>query len=286
MPRYTDSEGRTTLLQDDFIKSKVLIPQQDCIITSPPYNLGIAYGSTDDFIPWEQYEEFSYEWMSKCFDIAADTGRFCLNIPLDSLKGGAKPVYARLVKIAEECGWNYHTTIWWAEDNITKRSAWGSWLKASAPYAITRCEMIAVFYKGTWKKSHDGVSTITKKEFLEYTNGKWAFNGERKKVYTLDDGSKISHPASYPLELPSRLIKLFTFEDDCVFDPFAGTGTTLLAARELGRYGLGFDIDEAYCQLAAKRLDLKKDKHASSNTKSVKRTTLPTITRQSHLRAL
>ena len=278
MNRYSDGEGRITLLNDDFIKSRAQIPQQDCIITSPPYNLGIAYGSTDDFVPWEVYEEFSYEWMSKCYDIAADTGRFCLNVPLDSLKGGARAIYAPLVAIAQECGWKYHTSIIWNEDNITKRSAWGSWLKASAPYVIARVEMIAVFYKGTWKKSHAGTSTIKRDEFLEYTNGLWKFNGESAK--------KVGHPAPFPLELPSRLIKLFTFEDDFVFDPFAGSGTTLLAAKELGRYGYGVDVDEAYCKLAAKRLNLHKEKDVFNRTATRTRRAVPPVSVTTHLRAL
>ena len=87
---------------------------------------------------------------------------------------------------------------------------------------------------------------MTKDEFMEWTNGLWSFPGESKK--------RIGHPAPFPLELPRRCIKLFSYVGDTVLDPFMGSGTTLLAAYKNKRRSIGIDIDENYCRLAEERL--------------------------------
>jgi len=81
---------------------------------------------------------------------------------------------------------------------------------------------------------------------MDWTNGLWTFSGESKK--------KIGHPAPFPVELPKRCIKLFSFVDDVVLDPFLGSGTTLIAAYSTNRKGIGIDIDRNYCELAQKRV--------------------------------
>ena len=117
----------------------------------------------------------------------------------------------------------------------------------SAPYVIAPVELIVVLYKEEWKKTGGSkVSDITKEQFMEWTNGLWSFNGESKK--------RIGHPAPYPIELPYRCIKLFSFTDDIVFDPFTGSGTTLIAANNTNRYSVGLEIDTNYCKLARQRI--------------------------------
>ena len=125
----------------------------DLIITSPPYNVDMKYGSSNDELTYDAYLNFSRDWMKSCYKIAKEDGRFCLNIPLDKNKGGHNSVYADLVEIAKEVGWNYFTTVVWNEGNISRRTAWGSWLSASAPHIIAPVEMIAIFYKKQWKKN-------------------------------------------------------------------------------------------------------------------------------------
>ncbi len=126
---------------------------------------------------------------------------------------------------------------------ISRRTAWGSWLSASAPYVIAPVELIVVVYKESWKKTKGSKqSDISKKEFMDWTNGLWTFNGESKK--------KIGHPA--PKE--NRSIKLFSYVNDVIFDPFVGSGTTLVVAQSCNRRSVGVDIDAKYCQLSKERL--------------------------------
>lgn len=221
--------------------------QVDLIITSPPYNVDIKYGSSDDELAYDDYLTWSAEWLKSCYTLAKDDCRFCLNIPLDKNKGGHTSVYADLVNVAKKAGWNYFSTIIWNEGNISRRTAWGSWLSASAPYVIAPVEMIAVFYKKSWKKSTKGVSDINRQDFMNWTNGVWTFNGESKK--------RIGHPAPFPIELPKRCIKLFSYVGDLVFDPFLGSGTTMLASIANDRRCLGTEIDKNYCQLALDRIN-------------------------------
>lgn len=219
----------------------------DLIITSPPYNVDIHYKSYDDKIPYNAYLRFTQMWIEKCYRLTKDDGRFCLNIPLDKNKGGQQSVYADIVSIAKQCGWKYHSTIVWNEQNISRRTAWGSWISASAPYVIAPVEMIVVLYKKRWKKVHKGISDITKDEFIEWTNGVWNFMGESRK--------RIKHPSPFPLTLPRRCIKLFSFVGDLILDPFLGSGTTLVACVELKRKGVGVEIDRKYCEIAKRRVE-------------------------------
>ena len=105
----------------------------DLIVTSPPYNVGIDYTSNNDQLSYEEYLDFSKRWMKNCYQWSKTQARFLLNIPIDINKGGNKSVGADLTKIAQEVGWKYHASIIWNESNISKRTAWGSWLSASAP---------------------------------------------------------------------------------------------------------------------------------------------------------
>ena len=112
----------------------------DLIVTSPPYNVDIKYGSHDDKMTYEDYLNFTKEWLTKCYKLLKSDGRFCLNIPLDKNKGGQQSVCADITTIAKQVGWKYHSTIVWNEQNISRRTAWGSWLSASAPYVIAPVE--------------------------------------------------------------------------------------------------------------------------------------------------
>jgi len=219
----------------------------DLTVTSPPYNVDIQYNSNNDDLSYGEYLNFSRKWITNVFSWTKNQGRFLLNIPLDKNKGGQKSVGADITTIAQQVGWKYHSTIIWNEGNISRRTAWGSWLSASSPYVIAPVELIVVLYKGEWKKTGGtGESDISKQDFMNWTNGVWTFNGESKK--------RIGHPAPFPLQLPYRAIKLFSFVRDVIFDPFSGSGTTLIAAANNNRIGIGLEIDTNYCELSKKRI--------------------------------
>lgn len=218
----------------------------DLIVTSPPYDIDMKYQNYDDNLPYDQYLDFTKEWLSKVHGLARPDGRLCLNIPLDKNKGGQQSVSADITTIAKEVGWKYHSTIIWNEQNISRRTAWGSWMSASAPYVIAPVETILVMYKTRWKKIRKGKSDITRDEFIQWTNGVWNFSGESK--------TKIGHPTPFPVELPRRCIKLFSFQGEVILDPFLGSGTTLIACLQTNRLGIGVEINRDYCKLAAKRL--------------------------------
>jgi site-specific DNA-methyltransferase (adenine-specific) len=239
---------RLTIFNDDILNTKELGSESiDLIITSPPYNVDIKYSSHDDSLSYEDYLEFSRRWISRCFEWLKKDGRFCLNVPLDKNRGGQQSVGADFTRIAKEIGFKYHSTIIWNEGNISRRTAWGSFQSASAPFVIAPVELIIIFYKEEWKKqSGSKISDISKENFMEWTNGLWTFSGESKK--------RVGHPAPFPLELPLRCIKLFSYVGDTILDPFLGSGTTLIACYLTDRIGIGVDIDENYCKIALERL--------------------------------
>jgi site-specific DNA-methyltransferase (adenine-specific) len=235
---YNDDILGVNAIEDDSV---------DLIVTSPPYDVDIKYENYNDNIPYNEYLEFTRKWLTRCYNFAKDDGRLCLNIPLDKNKGGQQSVCADITTIAKEIGWKYHSTIIWNEQNISRRTAWGSWMSASAPFVIAPVEVIVILYKKKWKKMHRGKSDITRDEFIEWTNGVWNFSGESR--------NRIGHPAPFPVELPKRCIKLFSFVGETVLDPFLGSGSTLIACLETNRAGIGVEINRNYCKLAKNRLE-------------------------------
>jgi len=245
-----------TILNDDILKTSAIEPGSvDLVVTSPPYNVDIQYESHKDDVSYGDYLEFSEKWMARCYDFLKNDGRFCLNVPLDKNKGGQQSVGADFTTLAKKIGYKYHSTVVWNEGNISRRTAWGSWRSASAPYVIAPVELVIILYKDRWKKtSGSKQSDVTRDEFMAWTNGLWTFNGESKK--------RIGHPAPFPLELPKRCVKMFSYVGDTVLDPFMGSGTTLIAAGMNGRQAIGVDVDKGYCKLAQARIE-KEAVHSS-----------------------
>jgi len=280
-PKPNFELGSVTIFNGDILTTKAIDNESiDLIVTSPPYGVDIKYEYYNDNIPYPEYLEFTKRWLSRCYAFAKEDGRFCLNIPLDKNKGGQQSVCADITTIAKDVGWKYHSTIIWNEQNISRRTAWGSWLSASAPFVIAPVEVIVVLYKKQWEKILKGKSDIKRNEFIRWTNGVWDFSGESRK--------KIGHPAPFPVELPRRCIKLFSFVGDTVLDPFVGSGTTLVACMKTGRRGIGVEINENYCNLAKKRieralLDSIKKRKASIRKRTKAKVTAPTQSRQEKL---
>ena len=220
----------------------------DLTVTSPPYNVGKSYTGniTDDSVEYQEYLDFTKRWLANCYYWTKPTGRLCVNVSLDKNKNGKQPLASDVTRLAIDVGWKYHTTIIWNEGNISRRTAWGSWMSASAPHVIAPVETIMVLYKDEWKRQRQGENDITRDEFMEWVLGIWTFNGESAK--------RIGHEAPFPRELPKRCIKLFSFVGDTVLDPFVGSGTTMIEAKVNGRLGIGVEKQSKYCELTLKRL--------------------------------
>ncbi len=215
-------------------------------ITSPPYNVGVSYkGGSQDDVSYDEYLNFSKEYLSNILYWTKPTGRLCLNVGLDKNKNGKRPICSDITKLAMDMGWKYHSTIIWNEGTVSRRTAWGSWLSASAPHVIAPVEVILVLYKDEWKRDYKGTSTIQRDDFIKWTNGLWIFGGSRKN----------GHPAPFPPELPRRCIQLFSYLEDTILDPFSGSGTTVLESISNGRKAIGVEISKEYHKLAKERIE-------------------------------
>jgi site-specific DNA-methyltransferase (adenine-specific) len=226
------------------------------VVTSPPYNLGKDYGTARDDSTYHSYLEWVDRWMAELRRVLEPGGRVCLNIPLDinlafdskGKRGITKqPVLADFTELlVRQRGWIYNTTILWLEGNVSRRTAWGSWLSASDPWVNTAAEAILVLSKDRRKRPGRGrKSDVGREEFMKWTLGMWEFQGQNPREW--------GHPAPFPEQLPYRLIKLFSFTDDTILDPFLGSGTTAWVAKRLQRKAIGVEIAGAYCEIAKKR---------------------------------
>ncbi|MER0467825.1 site-specific DNA-methyltransferase [Bacillus cabrialesii subsp. cabrialesii] len=236
----------------DSINGVSQLPEIDLTITSPPYNLGIDYGVYKDNLPLSNYITFIKTVFRGVYKATKEGGRICVNVPPDIgvLKERSKISLDTLYdNILTECGFKYRAKIVWHKNQITSRTAWGSFKSPSNPNILPPFEYVLVFYKESPKKigEKDNID-IEKEEFIEWTNGLWTIAPESKK--------KTNHPAPYPEELCKRLIKMFSYVGDTVFDPFSGSGTTCVTAKKLNRNYLGFELNIEYVDLANERLGL------------------------------
>lgn len=237
------------LLQGDVIRQLKTLPENsiDLTVTSPPYNLNKEYrNAASDDLKYQDYLAFSRKWLKGVLRASKPDGRLCLNVPLDTHK--KNPVYSDFIQICLKLGWRYQTTIVWNEQNVSRRTAWGSFMMASAPFVTAPVEMIVVFYKEVWKKQARKTSTIARQDFIDWTNGVWTFSGEKKRNVG-------GHPAAFPEELPKRCIQLYSFKEDTILDPFMGSGTTCVVAKKLGRHYVGIELSEEYMKFAKERIE-------------------------------
>ncbi|MCI0531136.1 MAG: site-specific DNA-methyltransferase [candidate division Zixibacteria bacterium] len=220
----------------------------DLIITSPPYNFGLEYETHDDTKNWQHYFDQLNQVWKECERALKPSGRICVNV--QPLFSDYIPTHHIISKQLLDLGLLWKAEIIWEKNNYNcKYTAWGSWKSPSMPYFKYTWEFIEVFCKGSYKKEGpQGLIDITGDEFKKWVYLKWSIAPEMNMKH-------FEHPAMFPEDVPYRLIKLLSYRNDIVLDPFNGCGTTTLVAKKNGRRFIGIDISEKYCKIAQQRLD-------------------------------
>lgn len=215
------------------------------MVTSPPYNVSKEY---DDDLSLREYLDLLRRVFSETYRVLVNGGRACVNVANLGRKPYI-PLTDYISHMMNDIGFLMRGEIIWNKGAGAGVSmAWGSWKSASNPVLRDVHEYILVFSKGSFKrsKSKDSKSTIEKEQFMEWTKSVWMMNTESAK--------KVGHPAPFPVELPYRLIQLYTYKNDVILDPFMGSGSTAIAALKSNRNYVGYDIDPEYVKIAEERI--------------------------------
>ena len=231
------------------------------IVTSPPYWQLKDYGDPRQIGFHDSYEEYinnlNLVW-KECYRVLHPGCRMCINIGDQFARsvyyGRYKivPIRTEIIKFCETIGFDYMGAIIW-QKKTTMNTTGGATVMGSYPYPRNGVieidyEFILIFKKpGTPPKINKEMkekAKLTKEEWKEYFSGHWYFNGERQK----------GHIAMFPVELPTRLIKMFTFPGEIVLDPFLGSGTTTLAALNLDRSSIGYEINKQFLPIIKRKI--------------------------------
>ncbi len=240
------SEDIIPILEDNSI---------DLIITSPPYNVDLGnnkyYTSSYDLYN-DNKDHWDYiEWLKNIFQSLwpklKKGGRVCINI--GDGKNGTIPTHVDIIHfMTRELRYILMANIIWNKSQHGNRFAWGSFASPSFPSFPNPFEYIMVFAKEEKKLQEKGKTDITNREFINWSLGMWNIAPETKM-------NKIGHPAMFPVALPYRLIKMLSWEEATVLDPFNGAGTTGVACQELNRKYIGIEMSKKYCDLTVKRIN-------------------------------
>ena len=254
----------------------------DLIVTSPPYGVGIAYDTHDDDVEFEEYKVFARNWMTEAYNLLKDDGRIALNIPYEinrQKKGGRIFFVSEMYQIMKEIGFGFFGIVDLEEQSPhrSKTTAWGSWMSPSSPYIYNPKECVILAYKKhhikkvkgepQWKgtpteiEQEDGTikkkivyEDTDKKEFMELVFGQWNYFADTKSLTK----------ATFSTDIPTKAIKILSYKNDLILDPFAGSGTSLVSAEVLGRRWIGIELSPNYCKIAEERVqgfvDLNKQK--------------------------
>lgn len=220
----------------------------DIVLTSPPYNFGINYENTNDVNIWEDYFNKLFNIFRECVRVLKDSGRIIINV--QPMFSDYIPTHHLISNFFLKEGLIWKGEIIWEKNNYNcKYCTWGSWKSPSSPYLKYSWEFVEIFCKNSLKKEGDKNNIdIEAEEFKKWVYGKWSIAPERNM-------KKYKHDAMFPEELVKRLLKLFSYKNDIVLDPFNGAGTTTKVAKQLNRKFIGIDISEEYCKTAEDRLN-------------------------------
>jgi site-specific DNA-methyltransferase (adenine-specific) len=245
----------------------------DLIVTSPPYGVGIDYDVHDDDMIWEQYVKFTYSWMEQAYRVLKDDGRIALNIPYEinrQDKGGRIFMVSEVWQIMKQIGYKFFGVVDLEEESPhrSRTTAWGSWMSPSAPYIYNPKECVILAYKKNhikkvkgepeWvgelgeREDKNGVmkpktfyTEAQKREFIDLVFGQWNYFADTRSLTK----------ATFSMDIPTKAIKILTYKNDVVLDPFAGSGTSLVAAEVLDRQCIGFELSPQYAEVARKRVN-------------------------------
>jgi site-specific DNA-methyltransferase (adenine-specific) len=246
----------------------------DLIVTSPPYGVGIEYDVHDDDMLVEEYLKFTDEWMSEAFRVLKDDGRIAINIPYEvnrQAKGGRVFIVSEIWQIMKKIGYKFFGIIDLEEESPhrSRTTAWGSWMSPSAPYIYNPKECVVLAYKKKHIKTIKGVpewvgemgevedkngvmknkmiyTEQQKREFIDLVFGQWNYFADTKSMTK----------ATFSMDIPTKAIKILTYKNDIVMDPFAGSGTSLVAAETLDRRWIGIELSPNYAEVAKKRVNV------------------------------
>jgi site-specific DNA-methyltransferase (adenine-specific) len=263
-----------TIINGDSVQVMKEIPEStiDLIVTSPKYNVGIDYDSCDDRMPMSDYWEWTKEWLTESFRLLKDDGRVAINIPYEvnvQDRGGRVLFMAEFWSVMKSVGFQFYGLVDLDENSPhrSKTTAWGSWMSPSSPYIYNPKECVILAYKKDrikkvkgepqWKaemvdmEQEDGtVKTKAvyqeedKKEFMSLVYGQWEYFADTKQ----------QTKATFSMDVPIKAIKILTYKNDIVLDPFAGSGTSLVAAETLGRRWIGIELSENYTKVGQERV--------------------------------
>lgn len=246
--------------------SKIADKSIHLIITSPPYWQLKDYGTDNQIGYNDTYEEYinylNLVWKD-CYRVLHEGCRLCINIGDQFARsvyyGRYKviPIRDEIIRFCETVGFDYMGSIIW-QKVTTCNTTGGASIMGSYPYPRNGIVKLDYEYILLFKKRGNGPkvskeikekSIMTNEEWKEYFNGHWYFTGAKQD----------KHIAMFPEELPRRLIKMFSFYGETVLDPFTGSGTTSLAAANLGRNSIGYEINSSFAKII-------EDKILSANT--------------------
>ena len=265
------------IINGDCVKVMASLPEScvDLIVTSPPYNVGIDYDSYDDKKSMEDYRQFTKDWLSESYRILKDDGRIAVNIPYEvnvQDRGGRILFMSEFYQIMKNLGFKFFGLVDLNEQSPhrSKTTAWGSWMSPSAPYIYNPKECVILGYKKKvkgepqWKgelvdlEQEDGTikqkmmyQEEDKKEFMSLVYGQWEYFADTKQ----------QTKATFSMDIPMKAIKILTYRNDLVLDPFTGSGTSLVAAEVSGRRWIGIELSENYSKVAKDRVQHFIDKN-------------------------